>query len=50
MQKHFEKGKKDARRSDFRDDSREENRKKKLKPIEKSKYKLKNQYFSDDEE
>lgn len=39
--KHWEKSKKDFRRSDDRDFQHESNKKKKLKPIEKSKYRLK---------
>jgi hypothetical protein len=42
MQKHFEKGKKDARRPDDRDNMRDDQKKKKLKQLEKTKYRLKN--------
>lgn len=48
MSKHFEKGKKDARRFDDRDSFREDQKKKKLKPVEKSKYRLKG-YEPDDD-
>lgn len=41
MQKHFDKGKKDARRFDTRESFQDNQRKKKLKPTEKSKYKMK---------
>jgi len=39
--KHWDKGKKDQRRSEERDFQMESNKKKKLKPVEKSKYRLK---------
>lgn len=49
MSKHFEKGKKDARRLDDRDSFRDDQKKKKLKPVEKSKYRLKN-YDADEDD
>lgn len=39
--RHWEKSKKDYRRSDDRDSQYESNKKKKLKPVEKTKYRLK---------
>jgi len=39
--RHWEKSKKDFRRSDDRDFQQDSNKKKKLKPVEKSKYRLK---------
>ncbi len=49
MSKHLDKGKKDARRiSEDRDPFRDDPRKKKLKPIERTKYRLKNSDDDDD--
>lgn len=39
--KHWEKGKKELRRDDERQYNQESHKKKKLKPIEKTKYRLK---------
>ncbi|MCC6412294.1 MAG: hypothetical protein IT270_11585 [Saprospiraceae bacterium] len=46
--KHWDKSKKDLRRSDERDFQTENNKKKKLKPVEKSKYRMKG--YSESEE
>lgn len=46
--RHWEKSKKDYRRQDDRDFQQESNKKKKLKPVEKSKYRLRG-YDSDEE-
>lgn len=48
--KHWEKGPKDPRRSEDRDFNREANKKKKLKPVEKTKYRLRNLDNLNDEE
>ncbi len=51
MQKHFDKHKKDAQRFDSsRENVRDDQRKKKLKPVEKSKYKSKTLNFDADDE
>ena len=47
--RHWEKSKKDNRRPDDRDLQQESNKKKKLKPVEKSKYRLRG-YDADDDE
>lgn len=49
MQKHFEKGKKDNRRLDSRETFQDSQRKKKLKPTEKTKYKFRG-FNSDSDE
>jgi hypothetical protein len=41
MQKHFEKGKKETRRPEERDNFRDDSKKKKLKQVEKTKYRQK---------
>ena len=48
MSKHWEKSKKDPRRSDERDNHQDQNKKKNLKPIEKIKYRIRG--YSEDEE
>ncbi|MCB0529872.1 MAG: hypothetical protein KDC61_02330 [Saprospiraceae bacterium] len=47
--KHWEKIKKDHRRSDERDFATQDHKKKKLKPIEKSKYRLKGYEIEEEE-
>lgn len=50
--KNWEKNKKDARRSDDRDTQHQQfhdHKKKKLKPIEKTKYRMKSAYDEDEE-
>jgi hypothetical protein len=42
--KHWEKSKKDSRQSDDREQQYSNSRKKKLKPVEKTKYRLKHRY------
>jgi hypothetical protein len=46
--KHWDKSKKDHRRSEERDFQSESNKKKKLKPVEKSKYRMKGYSESDE--
>jgi hypothetical protein len=48
MQKHFDKAKKDARRPDDRENFREDPKKKKLKQVEKTKYRQKNYESEED--
>jgi hypothetical protein len=50
MQKHFEKGKKETRRPEERDNFREDPKKKKLKQIEKTKYRQKSYETNEDED
>ncbi len=47
--RHWEKSKKDFRRLDDRDLQQESNKKKKLKPVEKTKYRLRGGYDSEEE-
>jgi hypothetical protein len=49
MQKHFEKGKKETRRPEERDNFRDDSKKKKLKQVEKTKYRQKS-YESEEED
>lgn len=47
--RHWEKSKKDNRRLEERDFQQDSNKKKKLKPVEKTKYRLKGYDAEDDE-
>jgi hypothetical protein len=48
--KHWEKGKKEIRRTEERDYHQESGKKKKLKPVEKSKYRIRNVNLTEDDE
>ena len=48
MTKNWEKGKKELRRTEERDFSSDHSKKKKLKPVEKSKYRLRSFDFNEE--
>jgi adenosine deaminase len=48
--KHWEKGKKEHRRTEERDYHQESNKRRKLKPVEKSKYRLRSVNQTEDDE